>query len=227
MLLCLCECGASHLSYTISEEVNKGTLLANIAKDLNVDVQELEDRDLNILSSNSKKYFDVNLGTGDIFVNDRIDREELCSNTERCSLRIQAVLLNPMVVHRIEVNVLDINDNSPDFNENLYFLNISESVSPGERFLLPVAEDADMGNYAVKSYKLDKNQHFSLDVQSTGEDGLSAELVLEKALDREKECSCCHSLPMYGGELWWQCAVLNGPAEICCEIFFCTPSHQL
>ncbi|XP_027864595.1 protocadherin alpha-3-like [Xiphophorus couchianus] len=187
VLLCLCECNASHLSYTISEEVNKGALLANIAKDLNINVQELEDRGLRILSSDSKKYFDVNLATGNIFVNDRIDREELCSNAERCSLRIQAVLLNPMVVHRIEVNVLDINDNSPDFNEHLYFLNISESVSPGERFLLPVAEDADVGSYAVKSYKLDKNEHFSLDVQSAGEDGLSAELVLQKALDREKQ----------------------------------------
>ncbi|MED6240806.1 hypothetical protein ATANTOWER_028437, partial [Ataeniobius toweri] len=187
VLLCLCDCSASHLSYTISEEANKGTLVGNIAKNLNLNVQELEDRGLSIVSSYSKKYFDVNLGTGDIFVNDRIDREELCPNTEQCALRIQAVLTNPMVVHRIEVDVLDINDNSPEFNEHLYLLNISESVPPGERYLLPIAEDADVGSYAVKSYKLDKNEHFSLDVQSTGEHGLSAELVLDTALDREKQ----------------------------------------
>ncbi|MEQ2190220.1 hypothetical protein GOODEAATRI_033546, partial [Goodea atripinnis] len=187
VLLCLCDCSASHLSYTISEEANKGTLVGNIAKNLNLNVQELEDRGLSIVSSYSKKYFDVNLGTGDIFVNDRIDREELCPNTEQCALRIQAVLTNPMVVHRIEVNVLDINDNSPEFNEYLYLVNISESVPPGERYLLPIAEDADVGSYAVKNYKLDKNEHFSLDVQSTGEHGLSAELVLDKALDREKQ----------------------------------------
>ncbi|KAM4732127.1 protocadherin alpha-3-like isoform 6-T6 [Anableps anableps] len=187
VLLCLCECTALHLSYTISEEVKRGTLVANIAKDLNINVQELEDRGLSIVSSYSNKYFDVNLRTGDIFVNDRIDREELCPNTEQCSLRIQVVLTNPMAVHHIEVNVLDINDNSPDFTEHIYFLNISESVSPGERYLLPIAEDADVGTYAVKSYNLDKNEHFSLDVQTTGEHGLSAELVLDKALDREKQ----------------------------------------
>lgn len=34
------------------------------------------------------------------------------------------------------------------------------------------------------------------------------------------ERSCCHSFPMYGGELWWQCAVLNGPAQICCKTLF-------
>ncbi|XP_047209451.1 protocadherin alpha-3-like isoform X2 [Girardinichthys multiradiatus] len=187
VLLCLCDCSASHLSYTISEEANKGTLVGNIAKNLNLNVQELEDRGLSIVSGYSKKYFDVNLLTGDIFVNDRIDREELCPNTEQCALRIQAVLTNPMVVHRIEVNVLDINDNSPEFNEHVYLVNISESVPPGERYLLPIAEDADVGSYSLKSYKLDKNEHFSIDVQSTGEHGLSAELVLDKALDREKQ----------------------------------------
>lgn len=34
------------------------------------------------------------------------------------------------------------------------------------------------------------------------------------------ERSCCHSFPMYGGELWWKCAVLNGLAQICCKTFF-------
>ncbi|CAK6981295.1 protocadherin alpha-2-like isoform X5, partial [Scomber scombrus] len=39
----------------------------------------------------------------------------------------------------------------------------------------------------VKTYKLSQNEHFSLDVQSGGEHGVSAELVLQKALDREKQ----------------------------------------
>uniref|UniRef100_A0AAQ6INX0 Cadherin domain-containing protein n=1 Tax=Anabas testudineus TaxID=64144 RepID=A0AAQ6INX0_ANATE len=177
------------LSYSITEEVNKGTVVGNIAKDLNINVQELETRDLRIVSSYNKKYFDVNLRTGNLFVNERIDREELCPSTTQCSLRMQAVLSNPMSAHRIEVSVLDINDNSPAFIEQYYWLNISESVSAGERYLLPIAEDADTGINTVKSYKLSQNEHFSLDVQSGGEDGVSAELVLQKALDREKQPS--------------------------------------
>ncbi|XP_034546170.1 protocadherin alpha-3-like [Notolabrus celidotus] len=187
VLLFLCDCSASQLSYSISEEVNKGTVVGNIAKDLNLNVQELETRDLRIVSSYSKKYFDVNLRTGNLFVDDRIDREELCPNTAQCSLRIQAVLSNPMNVHRIEVSVVDINDNSPEFIEQAYSLNISESMSPGERYLLLIAEDADIGSNSVKSYKLSQNEYFSLDVQSGGEHGVSAELVLQKALDREKQ----------------------------------------
>uniref|UniRef100_A0A3B4UYL6 Protocadherin 2 alpha b 9 n=1 Tax=Seriola dumerili TaxID=41447 RepID=A0A3B4UYL6_SERDU len=186
-LLCLCDWSASQLSYSISEEVNKGTVVGNIAKDLNINVQELETRDLRIVSSYSKKYFDVNLRSGNLLVNDRVDREELCPNSAQCSLRIQAVLSNPMDVHRIEISVLDINDNSPEFIERSYWLNISESLSPGERYLLPVGVDSDIGSNTVKTYKLSQNEHFSLDVQSGGEHDVSAELVLHKALDREKQ----------------------------------------
>ncbi|XP_026212887.1 protocadherin alpha-2-like [Anabas testudineus] len=186
-LLCLCDWSASQLSYSISEEVNKGTVVGNIAKDLNINVQELETRDLRIVSSYSKKYFEVNLRTGNLFVNERIDREELCPTLVKCSMKIQAVLNNPMTAHRVEVNVLDINDNSPAFNDKIYSLNISESSLTGERYLLPIAEDADTGINTVKSYKLSQNEHFSLDVQSGGEHGVSAELVLQKALDREKQ----------------------------------------
>ncbi|XP_030251903.1 protocadherin alpha-2-like isoform X35 [Sparus aurata] len=92
-----------------------------------------------------------------------------------------------MTAHRIEVNVLDINDNSPAFVEKTYTLNISESSLTGERYFLPVAVDADISSNSVKTYKLSQNEHFSLDVQSGGEHGVSAELVLQKALDREKQ----------------------------------------
>lgn len=186
-LLSLCDWSASQLSYSISEEVNKGTVVGSIANDLNLNVQELETRDLRIVSGYSKKYFDVNLRTGNLFVYERINREELCPDTTQCSLRIQAVLSNPMNVHRIEVSVLDINDNSPEFIEQLYSLNISEAMSAGERYLLPIAIDADIGSNSVKTYKLSQNEYFSLDVQSGGDHGVSAELVLQKALDREKQ----------------------------------------
>ncbi|XP_034086584.1 protocadherin alpha-5-like [Gymnodraco acuticeps] len=185
-LLCLCGRSASQLSYSISEEVNKGTVLGNIAKDLNLNVQDLETRDLRIVSSYSKKYFEVNLRTGNLVVEERIDREELCPNVVKCSIKIQAALNDPTNVYRIEVNILDINDNSPSFIEQSHTLNISESLSPGERYLLPIAEDADIASNTVKNYKLGQNAYFSLDVQSNGEHGVSAELVLQKALDREK-----------------------------------------
>ncbi|XP_031159074.1 protocadherin alpha-2-like isoform X3 [Sander lucioperca] len=186
-LLCLCDGSTAQLSFSVSEEVDKGTIVGNLAKDLQINVHELEKRDARVVSGNSQKYFDMDLKTGALYVCDRIDREELCPNTAKCSLNIEAILSHPMHLHRIEVQIIDINDNAPFFREKEKTFNILESSFTGERYLLPMANDADTGSNSVKSYKLSPNEYFSLDVQSGGQHSESAELVLQKSLDREKQ----------------------------------------
>ncbi|KAM3866649.1 protocadherin alpha-3-like [Diretmus argenteus] len=185
-LLCLCGSSAAQVSFSVSEEVDKGAAVGNLAKDLNINLQELEYRDLRVVSGNSKTYFEVDLKTGVLYVVDRIDREELCPNTAKCSLNVEAILSHPVRLHRIAVQIMDINDNEPYFKEKVKIFNVSESSYPGDRYLLPMANDADTGSNSVKSYKLSPNEYFSLDAQSGGEQSASAELVLQKALDREK-----------------------------------------
>ena len=186
-LLCLCELSVAQISYTTSEEVDQGTAVGNLARDLNLDVQRLESAGLQITSAYNKRYFDINHETGVLFVSERIDREELCPNMVTCSLNIEAVLSNPRSLHRIEVVVNDINDNAPSFLEEIRIIYMYESSYLGERHPLPVAHDADVGINSVKTYKLNPNDYFSLDIQSIGEQSVSAELVLQKALDREKQ----------------------------------------
>ncbi|XP_061090061.1 protocadherin alpha-2-like [Conger conger] len=173
--------------YSVSEEVDRGTFVGNIGKDLNLNVQDLESRGLQIAAGSNKGYFQVNLKTGILYVNERIDREALCANSAKCSLDIEAILNQPMQLHRIEVNILDINDNAPSFLEKSQVLNIPESSVSGERFPLPIANDPDVGSNSVKTLKLSPNEHFTLDIQSDGDHSVSAELVLQKALDREKQ----------------------------------------
>ncbi|KAI7793302.1 protocadherin alpha-2-like isoform X30 [Triplophysa rosa] len=182
----LCGSTFGKIVYSVSEEVNKGTVVGNIAKDLRIGVQDLESRVLQLVSGSNRKYFDVNFKTGALIVNERIDREDLCSDHQQCALNLEAVLQNPHSLHRIEINVLDVNDNSPYFVDSRITINITEDVIPGARFHLPVAEDNDIGINALKDYKLSKNEHFSIDVQSE-EQSVSAELVLQKPLDREKQ----------------------------------------
>ncbi|KPP56344.1 protocadherin alpha-6-like, partial [Scleropages formosus] len=187
LLLGILDLASGQIVYSVSEEVNKGTFVGNIAKDLSIQAQELESRMFQMLSGSNMKYFDVDLKTGVLFVNERIDREDLCPNTLKCSINVEAVVSHPLNLYRIEVNVLDINDNSPTFNLKSRYLNISEWAFVGERFPLPKAYDPDVGSNSIKSYKLSPNEHFSLDVHSDGEQSVSAELVLQKALDREKQ----------------------------------------
>nr|XP_029517696.1 protocadherin alpha-8-like isoform X4 [Oncorhynchus nerka] len=177
---------SAQIVYSISEESNPGTVVGHFAKDLHLNVQDLEYRGFEISGLN-KRYFDVNTKTGILSVRERIDRDELCTRSTKCSLTLEAIVNSPLNLYRLEVNVLDINDNSPSFRSPKTYLNVSESAFPGERFPLDSAYDADIGANSVKSYKLSPNEHFSLDVQNGGEQSVSAELVLQKALDREKQ----------------------------------------
>ncbi|XP_056238324.1 protocadherin alpha-8-like isoform X8 [Seriola aureovittata] len=177
---------AAQIVYSVTEESSPGNTVGNLAKDLHLDVQGLETRGFQISGPNTR-YFEVDVKTGILLVKDRIDREALCSRNVKCSLEVEAIVNSPLNLYRFEVKILDINDNAPAFRIPGIVLNVSESAFPGERFTLAKAFDADVGGYSVKGYKLSQNEHFTLDVQNGGEKTMSAEMVLQKALDREKQ----------------------------------------
>ncbi|XP_042593835.1 protocadherin beta-15-like [Cyprinus carpio] len=176
------------VSYSFPEEMKRGSVIGNIAKDFGLDVKSLSSRDARIDNEgNRKRYCDINTNTGELIVAEKIDREEICGKKASCVIKQELVLENPLELHRFILNIQDINDNLPQFKLNIIKFEISESADKGSRYLLDEAHDADIGVNSVQSYTIENNEHFLLSVL-TGVNGVKyGELVIDKELDREKE----------------------------------------
>ncbi|MEE6478705.1 hypothetical protein FKM82_011971 [Ascaphus truei] len=178
---------SGQIRYSVPEELDHGAFVGNIAEDLGLDVSKLSSRRFRIVSGTSKQHLEVNLENGILFVNEKIDREEVCEFMPVCSLHLQVVMENPLELYRVEVEILDINDNAPSFPWHDYVLEVTESAAPGARFPLESAQDPDVGTNSLRTYKLSPNGYFSLEVQSRSDGSKFAELVLERPLDREQQ----------------------------------------
>uniref|UniRef100_A0A8C6TV89 Protocadherin gamma-C3 n=1 Tax=Neogobius melanostomus TaxID=47308 RepID=A0A8C6TV89_9GOBI len=193
MVICLLLCGCvvdlvlAQIRYSIPEELEHGAFVGNIAEDLGLDVAKLSARRFRIVSGAKRQYLEVNLENGILFVNEKIDREELCERRPSCFLHLQVVIENPLELYRVEVEILDVNDNSPSFPWSEFNLDITESAAPGSCFPLESAQDQDVGTNSLRSYQLSANAHFILNIQTRNDGSKFAELVLDTPLDREQQ----------------------------------------
>ncbi|XP_012815171.3 protocadherin gamma-B1 isoform X40 [Xenopus tropicalis] len=183
----LCHSVSGQLHYSIFEEMQKGSLIGNLANDLGLNVKEISLRKLRIVSRLSEKYFSVNLGNGNLNVADRIDREALCEGREECFLTFDAVIENPLNIFPVRIDIKDINDNQPRFVYETVDLEMSEHTLPGARFVLQNAEDQDVGMNSHLTYKLSTNKHFVLGAKTSSDGRTFPELILETSLDRETQ----------------------------------------
>ncbi|XP_061596010.1 protocadherin-10-like isoform X2 [Cololabis saira] len=186
LLTCVLDAVRAQIRYSIPEELEHGAFVGNIAEDLGLDLDKLSARRFRIVSGSKRQYVEVNLENGVLFVNERIDREELCEQSLSCSFHLQVVIENPLELYRVEIEILDVNDNSPSFPWTEFNLDISESAAPGSRFPLESAQDLDVGSNSLRTYLLSVNEHFYLDIQTRSDGSKFAELVLQIPLDREQ-----------------------------------------
>ncbi|XP_020782914.2 protocadherin gamma-A4-like [Boleophthalmus pectinirostris] len=175
------------ISYSIPEEMKRGSVIGNIAKDIGLDLGRFHARQARVDSEeNGVQYCSVNLNTGELVVQERIDREGLCAKKTSCILKQELVLENPLELHRFNIRVQDINDNTPQFTDDSLNIEIRESADKGARFAVGEAHDEDIGENAVQGYTLQQNDHFKLNVKTNSGGRKYCELVLEKELDREE-----------------------------------------
>ncbi|XP_061279673.1 protocadherin alpha-11 isoform X4 [Bos javanicus] len=186
LLLAAWEAGSGQVHYSVPEEAKHGTFVGRIAQDLGLELAELVPRLFRVASKGRGDLLEVNLQNGILFVNSRIDREELCGRSAECSIHLEVIVDRPLQVFHVEVEVKDINDNPPVFSLREQKLLISESKQPDSRFPLEGASDADIGENAQLTYRLSKNEYFSLELLINSKPTKKLSLTLKKSLDREK-----------------------------------------
>lgn len=121
-----------------------------------------------IIAGNERKLFYLDHTNGSLYLRREIDLDSersLPGNT--FVLQIQASQVdNPLKtgVARVEVEVLDLNDNLPEFEVDFYNISIVENLPNGFSVLQIIATDQDQGDNADFSYQLeDSSGAFALD----------------------------------------------------------------
>ncbi|XP_026185838.1 protocadherin gamma-A11-like isoform X8 [Mastacembelus armatus] len=174
------------VSYSIPEEMPKGSLVGNMAKDFGLDVKRLKSGKARIFTPDSDEYIELNNERGVLLIKNRIDREALCGQTTPCALHFQIILENPMEFYSVTIEITDVNDNPPSFDKSDVKFKISESAVRGAKFILDRAVDHDVGSNGLQTYKLEPTDNFILKLQDQADGTKNVEMVLEKPLDREK-----------------------------------------
>ncbi|XP_073343366.1 protocadherin beta-16-like [Pagrus major] len=175
------------VTYSIPEEMSKGSLVGNIAQDLGLNVKRLKSGKARIYTEDNAEYIVLNKDRGVLLVKERIDREALCGQTTPCALHLQITLEDPIEFFTVTVEINDINDNAPSFKKDEMKFRISESAVIGAKFVLERAMDLDVGVNGLQSYSLKPTDNFHLKLQNQQDGSKKVEMVLQKQLDREAQ----------------------------------------
>ncbi|XP_065814750.1 protocadherin beta-16-like [Labrus bergylta] len=175
------------VSYSIPEEMAKGSVVGKIAHDLGLDVKRLKSGKARIYTEDNAEYIELNKDRGVLLVKERIDRETLCGQTTPCALHLQITLEDPIEFYTVTVEINDINDNAPSFKKEEMKFRISESAVIGAKFVLERAMDLDVGVNGLQGYTLKPTDHFQLKLNNQQDGSKKVEMVLQKHLDREAQ----------------------------------------
>lgn len=140
----------------------------NSARDIRIGKIQafMHDRDANVginyymLLGNENGAFRVDKRSGDLYTNQTLDREEIdtyhlyilaskksdvhISARERDEFDVE-MLERDAHVAKVQVKVLDVNDNAPKFEHEVYYAGISAEAAINQMVTIVNASDADMG----------------------------------------------------------------------------------
>ncbi|XP_065110593.1 protocadherin Fat 1a isoform X2 [Paramisgurnus dabryanus] len=165
---------------TVAEDVSVGTQVLRVHA-ASRDAEAGAEITYAIISGNERGAFRVDPHTGGVFVIEPLDYE----TAHEFYLTLEATdggtpSLSDMAT--VNINLTDVNDNSPVFNQNIYSAVISEDAELGKTVLTVMADDADgPSSNQVRFSIIDGNQGSPFTI-----DPIKGEVKVARQLDREK-----------------------------------------
>ncbi|OXB66877.1 UNVERIFIED_CONTAM: hypothetical protein H355_012832 [Colinus virginianus] len=80
------------IRYSVAEEGESGSVVADVAEDLGLAPAELSARHARIVSPAGRHHFRIERGTGRLVLTERLDREQLCGRSPTCTLAFELLL---------------------------------------------------------------------------------------------------------------------------------------
>ena len=194
----VCQLGKP-LKYSIQEELPARTPVGNIPIDSTLKSQytsaifeKLRYGYLPQSEGIAYRIFSVDEKSGVLRTDVKLDRDALCPNMEKCVFEMNVVVTPARYFHiiQVEVDLTDLNDNTPTFPQQEMTFYIPESRAVGATYSIPPARDQDGVKNSIQEYQLLGNTEvFELRVTPVIDDDPDIRLVLKASLDREKESS--------------------------------------
>ncbi|KAK6173203.1 hypothetical protein SNE40_016699 [Patella caerulea] len=201
-LVCLVSVRAQNpdIVFNLREEMKPGVFIGNIAVDSGVGqdvaVEEfpyLEYKFLNPNNARVTSLFSINRMTGAMYSTAKVDREKMCKDSVVCHITfdvtIQSTVTSFLRLLSVRVEIDDVNDNEPKFNNTSLSVDIPESVVLGTTYRIKGASDADMSpENSVQSYDLvQPNATFGVQLIKKFDGSTDASLSVLAPLDRESQ----------------------------------------
>lgn len=185
---------AKTLKYQVYEEQKVGTVITRLREDVADVLSKLPNSiplRFRAMQRGSASLLSVRDQDGEISIRTKIDREKLCEKNLNCTIEFDVLTLPTEHLHlfHIEVEILDINDNAPQFARSVIPIEISETAAVGTRIPLDSATDPDVGENSLHTYSLTPSDFFNIDILTRTDGAKYAELVVLKELDREVRAS--------------------------------------
>ena len=173
-----------HYMYYIEEDRSVGSVITKLTCRTNQSVTySIVSGD--IPATNNPGYFNIDEG-GSITILESLDRETV--DHYDLTIKAQTHTSPPLVAHTlVKLQILDVNDNSPIFENDPYLVTIAENADIGSSVVQVIARDSDNGGNQAVSYQLaSEDVRLSSVFSLNSETGWISTLVV---LDREKVAS--------------------------------------